>query len=48
MKKARLIIIFVLLVKVIERDNNYSNVIINRMLISVSYKIIVNNPIFGS
>jgi len=34
-------------VKVIKRDNNYFNAITNRILISVSYKIAINNSIFG-
>jgi len=46
MKGARLIIIFVLLAKVIERDSNYFNAITNRILIPVGYKITVNDSIF--
>jgi len=45
-KKTRLIIIFALLAKAIKRDSSYSNIITNRILISVSYKTTVNNPIF--
>ena len=39
--------VFALLAKVIKRDSSYSNVIINRILIPINYKTIVNNPIFN-
>ncbi len=47
-KGARLMTIFALLVKVINRDSNYCNAITNRVPIPVSYKIVINDPIFGS